>query len=29
VVEEVVVRFARENSGLGYDRIAGALANLG
>ena len=29
VVEELVIRFARENSGWGYDRIAGALANLG
>ena len=28
-VEELVVRFARENSGWGYDRTAGALANLG
>ena len=28
-MEELVVRFARENSGWGYDRIAGALANLG
>src|SRR5262249_7967020 len=27
-VEELVVRFARENSGWGYDRI-GALANFG
>ena len=29
VVEELVVRFARENSGWGYDRIAGTRANLG
>src|SRR5262252_3395258 len=28
-VTELVVRFVRENSGWGYDRIAGALANLG
>jgi hypothetical protein len=28
-VEALVVRFARENSRWGYDRIAGALANLG
>jgi putative transposase len=28
-VEELVVRFARENAGWGYDRIAAALANLG
>src|SRR5215471_11954901 len=28
-VEELVVRFARENSRWGYDRIVGALANLG
>jgi len=28
-VEALVVRFARENRSWGYDRIAGALANLG
>ena len=28
-IENLVVRFARENSGWGYDRIVGALANLG
>jgi hypothetical protein len=27
--EELVVRMARENSGWGYDRIVGAMANLG
>ena len=27
-IEELVVRFARENSDWGYDRIVGALANL-
>jgi hypothetical protein len=27
-VEELIVRFAKENSGWGYDRIVGALANL-
>jgi len=28
-VEALVVKMARENSGWGYDRIVGALANLG
>jgi len=28
-IEELVVRFARENRSWGYDRIVGALANLG
>jgi hypothetical protein len=28
-VEELVVRFARENRSWGYDRIVGALENLG
>jgi putative transposase len=28
-VEALVVRMARENAGCGYDRIVGALANLG
>jgi len=28
-VETLVVRMAKENSGWGYDRIVGALANLG
>ena len=27
-IEELVVRMARENSGWGYDRIVGAMANL-
>ena len=28
-IENLVVRLARENSGWGYDRMVGALANLG
>jgi len=28
-ITELIVRMARENSGCGYDRIAGALKNLG
>src|SRR6516162_9528136 len=28
-IEELVVRLARENSAWGYDRIVGALSNLG
>jgi hypothetical protein len=28
-IETLIVQMARENSGWGYDRIVGALANLG
>jgi putative transposase len=28
-VEQLIVRMAKENRDWGYDRIAGALANLG
>jgi hypothetical protein len=28
-LEELIVKTARENSGWGYDRIVGALSNLG
>src|SRR5436309_4754193 len=28
-LEELIVKMARENSGWGYDRMVGALANLG
>ena len=28
-VEALIVQMAKENSGWGYDRIVGALANLG
>ncbi len=28
-IEQLIIRFARENRSWGYDRIAGALANLG
>ena len=28
-IEELVVRLAKENKSWGYDRIVGALANLG
>ena len=29
ILEELIVKMARENSNWGYDRIVGALANLG
>ena len=28
-IEQLIIRFARENRSWGYDRIAGAMANLG